>query len=156
MTGTGQPFSIQTFAGWADMDAHAHMSNVAYLNKCVDARMSFFEQYGYPVSEFAKRRLGPVVRRDEVEYFREVALLEPITVTMTLGGLAPDGSKFRLINEILRADGKLAARVRTEGGWLDLAARRLIAAPAEILKALQRLPHGEGYEELTSSLRTET
>ena len=153
MTETGQPFSIATIAGWGDMDANGHMANVAYLNKCVDARMSFFEQHAFPVSEFVKRRLGPVVRRDEVDYFREVALLEPITVTLALGGLAPDGSRFRLINEILRADGKLAARVRTEGGWLDLTTRRLIAAPPEIFAALRRLPHSEDFEELPSSLK---
>jgi acyl-CoA thioester hydrolase len=147
-------FSISTVAGWGDMDANAHMANVAYLNKCVDARMSFFEQCGFPASEFTRRRLGPVVRRDEVEYFREVALLEPITVTLALGGCAPDGSRFRLVNEVLRADGKIAARVRSEGGWLDLTTRRLTAPPPDVLTALQRLPRSEDFEELQSSLRT--
>jgi len=146
-------FSISTVAGWGDMDANAHMANIAYLNKCVDSRMSFFGQNGFPASEFAQRKIGPVVRRDEIEYFREVALLEPITVTLTLGGVAPDGSRFRLINEILRADGKLAARVRTDGGWLDLTTRRLTAPPPELMSALQQLPRSEDFEELQSSLR---
>lgn len=154
MTTGGQPFSIATFAGWGDMDANAHMANVAYLNKCVDARMSFFGQNGFPVSEFARRRLGPVVRRDEIEYFREVALLEPLTVTMTLGGAAADASRFRLINEVLRADGMVAARVRSEGGWMDLTTRRLIAPPPEIVAALLRLPHSADFEELASCLRS--
>jgi hypothetical protein len=65
---TGKAFAISTFAGWADMDANAHMGNFAYLNKCVDARMGFFAQHGFPVTEFATRRIGPVVRRDELEY----------------------------------------------------------------------------------------
>jgi acyl-CoA thioester hydrolase len=147
-------FSITTIAGWADMDANAHMANVAYVNKCVDSRMSFFSQHGFPATEFAKRRIGPVVRRDEVEYFREVALLESITVTLVLGGCAPDGSRFRLVNEVLRADGKVAARVRSEGGWLDLTTRKLTAPPPEILTALQMLPRSEDFEELQSSLRT--
>jgi acyl-CoA thioester hydrolase len=135
------------------MDANAHMANTAYLSKCVDARMGFFKQYGFPVTEFAKRRIGPVVRRDELEYFREIALLEPITITLALGGLAPDGSRFRLVNEILAADGKLAARIRSEGGWLDLAARRLIAPPADLFAALSAMPHTADFEELPSSLR---
>lgn len=135
------------------MDANAHMANVAYLNKCVDARMSFFTQNGFPATEFARRRIGPVVRRDEIEYFREVALMEPITVTLALGGCAPDGSRFRLVNEVLRADGKVAARVRTEGGWLDLSARKLIAPPPELMAALQKLPHSGDFECLQSSLK---
>jgi acyl-CoA thioester hydrolase len=136
------------------MDANAHMANVAYLNKCVDSRMSFFSQNGFPATEFARRKLGPVVRSDEIEYFREVALLEPITITLTLGGCAPDGSRFRLVNEILRADGKVAARVRTEGGWLDLTTRKLTAPPPELMTALQALQRSGDFEELQSSLRT--
>jgi len=150
---TAAPFSITTFAGWGDMDANAHMANFAYLNKCVDARMGFFKQHGFPVTEFAKRRIGPVLRRDELEYHREVGLHEPITVTLTLAGMADDGSRFRLVNEVLKEDGALAARVRCEGGWMDLAARRLIAPPEDLRAALAAMPHAAGFERLPSSVR---
>ena len=151
---TAAPFSIGTIAGWAEMDANAHMANVAYLDKCVDCRMTFFKQNGFPVTEFAKRRIGPVVRRDELEYLREIALLEPITITLQLGGQAPDGSRFRLLNEVLRADGQCAARIRTEGGWLDLAARKLIAPPADLQAAMDAMPRSADFAELPSSLRS--
>lgn len=147
------PHSHATIAAWADMDANAHMGNFAYLNKCVDSRMSFFKQAGFPVTEFAKRRIGPVVRRDELEYFREVGLHEPITVTLALGGIAPDGSRFRLVNEVLLADGRVAARIRSEGGWLDLVARKLIAPPADLLAALNAMPRTAEFETLPSSLK---
>ena len=150
---TEKAFSISTLAAWADMDANAHMANFAYLNKCVDARMGFFKAHGFPVTEFAKRRIGPVVRRDELEYFREIGLLEPITVTLELSGLALDGSRFRLRNEILNGDGKLAARITSEGGWLDLAKRKLIAPPEDLLEALQAMPPAAEFERLPSSIR---
>ena len=147
------PFSIAATAGWADMDANAHMANFAYLNKCVDARMGFFKQHGFPVTEFAKRRIGPVVRRDELEYHREVGLLEPITVTLAIAGMATDGSRFRLVNEILKGDGHLAARIRSEGGWMDLAARKLIAPPDDLREALAAMPQAAEFEVLPSSIR---
>lgn len=150
---SGSPFAIATFAAWSDMDANAHMANVAFLDKCVDCRMTFFKQNGFPVTEFATRRIGPVVRRDELEYFREIALLEAITITLELDGQALDGSRFRLVNEILREDGKVAARVRSEGGWLDLAARKLIAPPADLFAAMNAMPRSAGFEELASSLK---
>jgi acyl-CoA thioester hydrolase len=150
---TGAAFTIATLAGWADMDANAHMGNFAYLNKCVDARMGFFERHGITVAEFAKRRIGPVVRRDELEYHREVGLHEPLTVTLALAGLAPDDSRFRLLNEILKGDGRLAARIRSEGGWMDLAARKLIAPPADVLEALRAMPQAAEFESLPSSIR---
>jgi acyl-CoA thioester hydrolase len=150
---SGEPFSIQGFASWAEMDANAHMANVAYLDKCVDARMTFFKQRGFDPTEFAKRRIGPVVRRDELEYFREIGLLEPITVTLELAGLAEDGSRFRLRNEILNGEGKVAARITSEGGWLDLAKRKLIAPPADLLEALRAMPPAVEFERLPSSIR---
>lgn len=150
---TQKAFAISTFAAWADMDANAHMANVAYLSKCVDARMSFFKQHGFPVSEFAKRQIGPVVRRDELEYYREIGLLEPIKVTLEIAGMASDGSRFRLRNEILTEDGKRAARVTSEGGWLDLAKRKLIAPPADLLEALSAMPQATEFERLPSSIR---
>jgi acyl-CoA thioester hydrolase len=146
-------FSIATVAGWADMDANAHMANFAYLNKCVDARMGFFKQHGFPVTEFAKRRIGPVVRRDELEYHWEIGLLEPITVTLALAGMADDGSRFRLVNEILKPDDKLAARIRSEGGWMDLAARKLVAPPDDLREALAAMPQTADFERLPSSIR---
>ncbi len=146
-------FSIEAVAGWADMDANAHMANFAYLNKCVDARMGFFKQHGFPATEFAKRRIGPVVRRDELEYHREVGLLEPVTVTLELAGMAPDGSRFRLVNEVVKEGGRLAARIRSEGGWMDLAARKLIAPPDDLRAALAAMPHAAAFEQLPSSIR---
>lgn len=150
---TGKAFAIPAVAGWADMDANAHMANFAYLNKCVDSRMGFFKQHGFPVTEFATRRIGPVVRRDELEYHREVGLLESITVTLVLAGMAPDGSRFRLVNEVLKGDGRLAARIRSEGGWMDLVARKLIAPPDDLCRALAAMPHATEFEILPSSIR---
>jgi acyl-CoA thioester hydrolase len=150
---SGEAFAISSVAGWGDMDANAHMANFAYLNKCVDARMGFFKQHGFPVTEFARRRIGPVLRRDELEYHREVGLLESISVTLALAGMADDGSRFRLVNEILKADGRLAARVRCEGGWMDLVARKLIAPPEDLREALAAMPHTADFERLPSSIR---
>ena len=39
--------------------------------------------------------------KDEVEYFKEVRLLEPLRVTLTLAGLAEDGSRFSLTERVL-------------------------------------------------------
>jgi acyl-CoA thioester hydrolase len=149
-----RPFSIETTAGWADMDANAHMANFAYLNKCVDARMGFFKAMGFPVTDFATRRIGPVVRRDEIEYFREIGLLEPITVTLALGGMAADGSRFRLVNEVLKAGGQRAARIVSEGGWLDLAARKLILPPPDLMAAMNAMPRTEDFQVLPSSIKS--
>lgn len=140
-------------AGWGDMDLNSHMRNTAYLDKSADTRMLFFSEHGFAVAEFVRRRLGPVIRRDEVTYYREVSLLERITVTLALGGMSPDGSHWLLRNDFLRADGQTAATVRSTGGWLDLSTRKLTVPPPELLEAMQALARTPDFVELTSSIR---
>jgi acyl-CoA thioester hydrolase len=146
-------FERTLVAGWGDMDWNSHMANTAYFNKGADVRMMFFAEHGFPMSEFARLRIGPVILREEIEYFREIRLLEEVRVTLSLAGVSDDGSRFRIRNEFFRPDGKRAARLESAGGWLDLSNRRLVAPPAGLLSALQSLPHTEGFEPLPSSLR---
>lgn len=141
------------FAGWGDMDFNSHMRNTAYLDKSGDVRMMFFSENGFPMAEFMRLRIGPVVMKDEVEYFKEVGLLDALRVTLSVAALAEDGSRFLMRNEFYRADGKLAARVTSAGGWLDLNARKLAAPPQGLLDALRSLPRTEDFKVLSSSVK---
>jgi acyl-CoA thioester hydrolase len=141
------------YAGWADMDFNSHMKNTAYLDKTADVRQMFLMENGFPMEEFVRLRVGPVVMKDEVEYFKEVGLQQKINVTYALAGQAPDGSRFLLRHEIFRADGKLAARVTSAGGWLDLDARKLIAPPPALLAAMNSLEKTADFIEMPSSIK---
>jgi acyl-CoA thioester hydrolase len=134
------------------MDFLAHMSNRAYLDICPDVRLMFFEENGFPPGEFERLGIGPVVRTDTLEYFRELRLLERFSVTLALAGISPEGSRFRLRNEFLKDDGRLAARVTSEGGWLALAARKLVRPPAALVAVLGRLERSDDYQDLQPSV----
>jgi len=140
-------------AGWGDMDFNAHMRNTAYLDKSADVRMMYFSENGFPMTEFVRRRLGPVVMKEELEYFKEVGLLEQLHVTLSNAGLSEDGSRFRVRNEFFRSDETLAAKVTSVGGWLDLSTRKLVAPPEALLRALQSLARAEDFEILPSRIR---
>ncbi len=141
------------FAGWGDMDFNSHMRNTAYLDKSADVRMMFFSDNGFPMVEFVRRRLGPVIMREEMEYFKEVKLLDQLQVTFSNAGLSEDGSRFRVRNEFFRPDKKLAAKVTSTGGWLDLSTRNLIVPPEALLRAMQSLQRTDDFEVLPSSVR---
>ena len=134
------------------MDFNSHMKNTAYLDKTADVRQMFLIEHDFPIEEFLRLRIGPVVMRDEVEYFREVGLQQEITVTYALSGHAPDGSRFLLRHEIFRPDGKLAARVTSAGGWLNLNERKLIAPPPALLAAMNQLDRTADFVVLPSSV----
>ncbi len=140
-------FERKLTAGWGDMDFNSHMRNTAYLDKSADVRMMFFSENGFPMAQFHRLRMGPVILRDELDYFREVGLLEEIRVTLEVVELSADGSRFLLQNTFYHSDGKLIARVRSKGGWLDL------APPDKLLTAMRRAPRSDDFKEVPSSLK---
>jgi len=141
------------YASWADMDFNSHMANTAYLDKAADVRQMYLGEHGFPMEEFLRLRVGPVVMKDELEYFSEVKLQEHITVTLALAGHALDGSRFLFRNEIFRVDGKLSARVTSAGGWLNLAERRLMVPPPTLFAAMDSLERTADFVELPSSIK---
>jgi len=100
------------------------MRNTAYLDKATDVRQMFLTEHGFPIEEFARLRIGPVVMKDEVEYFKEMKLIEEITVTCALAGHAPDGSSYLLRHDFFKRDGTLSAMITSAGGCLDLLSAR--------------------------------
>jgi acyl-CoA thioester hydrolase len=147
-------FEKVLYATWRDMDYNSHMANTAYLDRAADVRMMYFAEHGFTADEMLRLRIGPVVMKDEIEYFREVRLLQEIRVGLALAGMALDGSRFVLRNDFAHADGTRCAALTTTGGWLDLAARKLIAPPEPLRKAMEALPRVEGFRELRSSVRS--
>ena len=141
------------YAGWGDMDFNSHMKNTAYLDKAADVRQMFLIENGFPVEEFLRLRIGPVVMKDEVEYFKEVRLQQRVAVTYALAGHALDGSRFLLRHEIFRPDGELSARVTSAGGWLDLAERKLVVPPPALLSVMNSLEKTSDFKVLPSSIK---
>ena len=139
-------------AGWGDMDLNSHMRNTAYLDKSADVRMMYFAERGFPMSELARLKLGPVVMKDEVQYFREFRLLDEVRISMMLAGLSEDGSRMILRNDFFRGD-SLAACVTSTAGWFDLASRKLVCPPESLLQSLRALTRSDDFKTLPDSSR---
>ncbi len=126
-------YAREFLAGWGTMDFNGHMANTAYLDLAADVRMAFFAEHGFPPCEFRRLAIGPVMQKDELEYFREVGLYDTVTVTYATLAMSADGARFVVENEIWSAarragghgtlDGRLARPAGAE-------ARRSAAGPA--------------------------
>ena len=142
------PFERTVHGRWGDMDFNGHVRNTAYLDLAADLRMQCFAAHAFSMREFERLRIGPVITRDELEYFKEVRLLESLRCTFTIAGLSADGARFRCRNEFYRGDGRLAVRVTSTGGWLSLEQRRMVPPPAELADIMRGLARSADYEEL--------
>jgi acyl-CoA thioester hydrolase len=94
------------------MDFNRHMRNTACLDKSADVRITYFSENGFSMQEFMRLRLGPVIIRDELDYHREVSLLEDLRATLELAALAADGSRFAIQNSF--STGRATRRAREE------------------------------------------
>ena len=145
---TPDRYARQLTAGWGTMDFNGHLANTAYLDLAADVRVAFFAEHGFPPTEFRRLAIGPVVRKDELEYFREINLHDTVTVTLAALAMSADGARFALENEVWTPAGERAAVVRSTGGWLDLVARKLVAPPRPLLAAMLLLPRAADFVEL--------
>lgn len=146
-------FERKFTVGWRHVDPNGHVANMVYLEYAVDTRIAYFASQGFPPINFVKAGFGPVIKNDFVEYFREVIMLDEVTVTNENGGHSEDGSRFRVINNIYKSDGELAARVTTIGGWLNLRERKLMEPPEELKNAWLNLSRTDDFEQLKSSVK---
>jgi acyl-CoA thioester hydrolase len=133
---------------WADCDANGHMRNTAYSEYAIDVRIAFLAERGFGFEEFAASGFGPVLLREEIDYLRELKMNETVEVDFEQLGLSADGSRFRLQHGFTKANGKPAARIVLEGGWMDMRTRRLAPPPPALGRVFAEAPRAAGWAEL--------
>ena len=140
---------IHVRSRWGEIDSNGHMRNVAYLDISANARMEFFNANGYTLTEFFGAGIGPVVLKDEIEYKREVRLAEDLTVTNELAGMSEDNTRFIFRNQFIKANGKLACKISSLVAFFDIATRKTIAPPENLIKAILSLPRSEDFSTIS-------
>ncbi len=140
-----KPYSREMVATWVDMDMKAHMRNTAYLDKAGDLRLFFFEEHGYSAAEFAREGFGPVILREEIDYQREIGLMERYNLSLELIGLSPGGERFSIRNLFTKLDGRSAGRVLSSGGWLDFRTRKFRGPPDGLRRAIDAMPRSSDF-----------
>lgn len=133
---------------WANFDPNRHMRHTAYNDYAAECRVRFFNENGFNVERFGKENFGPIIFREETNFFREVKMGEDITVELFLDGLSENGERFKLSHKVYKPDGVLAAEIKILGAWIDLTARKLITPPSDMLDIVSRIEKSDEYEEI--------
>lgn len=142
-------FKIKFHTKWADFDANKHMRHTAYNDYAAECRVRFLTENGFGIRRFEKDNIGPILFKEETNFFREIKLGEDITVELFLGGMSKNGERFKMFHKIFREDGILAADVKIYAAWLDLNKRKLITPPTDLVeKTLNNLEKVENFEEI--------
>jgi acyl-CoA thioester hydrolase len=137
-------FSIR----WSECDVNGHLRNTAYSEYGIETRMSFLSDNGFPWPRFLEAGMGPVIQREELDYFHELHLGDTVEVDFKALGSSPEGGRFKLSHDFYKPGGRHVARIVIRGGWLDLRRRKLTAPPEDLRRAISTLERGEPWEEL--------
>lgn len=150
---SGAAFEIKVEVRWDDLDANRHVRNTAFSEYASNARFHLLVAHGFDQDRLEQLRFGPVMMREDIRYRRELFFGDVVTVRVHAAGLSADGSHWRVFQEVFRPDGKDAATLSIQGGWIHLDERKLVAPPEELAAVLQSLPRTADFEELPSLLQ---
>lgn len=121
-------FEKRLVAGWGDIDFKSHTRNAAVLDKSADVRMMFFSENGLSLDEFIRRKIGPVILKDEVEYFKEIRLWKRFQQeaghSLPRGSTRPDSKEIAKTRRLsLRAPVRHAVATTASVFWSHLIRR---------------------------------
>jgi acyl-CoA thioester hydrolase len=132
---------------WANLDANRHMRNTAYSEFATHGRVDYFKRHGYSLDVLAAESIGPILLKEEVCYFREVQMQEKLRITVSLKRSTKNYDRYTISQDILKENGKKAARVIVDGAWMNLDTRALILPPQKLIeKIILNLPKTVDYE----------
>lgn len=131
---------------WADFDPNNHMRHSAFNDYAAEARVRFFADHKFSISEFNKQNVGPILFSENTNFYREINLSEDITVELLLKGISENGERFKVQHNIFKENGVLAAQIEIFGAWLDLEKRKLTVPPSQIITTFNSLKKSDTFE----------
>jgi len=139
-------FKFSSPTRWADFDPNNHMRHTAYNDYAAESRVRLFDSYGLSLTEFNRLRVGPVLFKEETNFYREIGIGDNITVEVFLRGASELGERFKFVHKIYRGDGVLSAEIEIYGAWIDLNKRKLTTPPDIILDVFEKLTKTDNFE----------
>lgn len=135
---------------WADLDPNGHVRHSVYYDWGAMTRVAYLELKGVGLHWMATNGIGPVLFREEGRFLKEVRLGDQLEIDLWLSGSSPDGRKWRMKHQVLRA-GEVVATVEVDGAWLDLRTRKIVVPPADMVRAFADVSRTPDFAVLTSS-----
>lgn len=132
------PFRVRVAVRGYELDPNGHVNQAVYLQYAEHARWECLRAAGITHEMLVASGVGPAALENTIRYRSELRAGDEIDVTCQFewGG----GKTFRIVQDYLRPDGRVAAELRCLAGMLDLSRRRLIDDPAGHLRALATDP----------------
>lgn len=118
----------------AHLDTFGHVNNATYLELFEEARWDLVTKNGYGLQQVQETKKGPVILEVNLKFKRELKLREKIMITTELVNY--NGVIGLMKQQMIKANGELAAEALFTFGLFDLIERKLIEPTREWKKAV--------------------
>ena len=112
-----------------DVDYVGYVHNTVYLRWLEDLRIAMLAPY-YSLERFVSEGMSPIILRTTIEYKRPLRLFDIFTGTVWVSHL--EGVRWTVQHELVH-DGSIAATAEQFGVFINLASRRPVPAPKELM-----------------------
>ncbi|QQE73852.1 acyl-CoA thioesterase [Brevibacillus composti] len=119
-----------------DIDFIGHVNNAKYLEYMEWARFDWICQKGFTLDELQRRGLMPVVVNLNINYRKELRMLEQVQVRTQV--LAVGERSFVIRQELYTAKNQLAADADVTMVMIDGQTRRAVTLPADLAVELKQ------------------
>ncbi|GHF16218.1 MULTISPECIES: acyl-CoA thioesterase [Streptomyces] len=134
-------FTVSVVVRGYETDSQGHLNSAVYMQYAEHARWSGLEAAGIRQSALLEQGVGLIVLETNIKYLKELRAGDEVAVSCRyVFGTGRTPKTFRFEQEIVTADGTLAAEVSSAGGLLDLKERRLVPDPRVYFRALASDP----------------
>ena len=140
-----ETFTIYFKTRWSDFDPNRHMRHSVYYDYAAEVRGRFFESYNFKLQDFARFGIGPVLFREEANFFKEIHIGETIKGDMELIAASKDFERWVFKHGIYNEKGDLSAEIKVTGAWIDLQKRKLTKLPESILEIIKKIPKAKDF-----------
>ena len=140
-----EKFEVPIHVRWADIDQNQHVRHSAYYDYGAHTRIQYFRKVGFDMGKLTELNIGPIIFKEECSFLREIHPNDDLIMNLQKGEMREDVSRWTFHHEIYNQHGKKCAHISLKGAFMDLTARKLVAPPSELAKALLQLPEGEPY-----------
>ncbi len=118
-----------------ELDPYGHVNHGVYLNWFETARIEALDALGYGLTTLRERGVHLVVTEANLRFLRPAVAGDEVTIESEIGDLRRATSWW---HQRAVRDGQVLAEVEVRSGTVDPEGRP-VAAPADLLAALQRL-----------------
>lgn len=121
-----------------ELDTQGHVNQAVYLQYAEHARWECLRAAGISQERLLASRVGPVALETTIRYRSELRGGDELDVSCAF--VWGEGKTFRVVQEMRRADGILAAELTGVVGLLNLDERKLLPAPGDHFRTLADKP----------------